>query len=268
MNLGLFCAAIFALVLLAGALPFVHRFASEAQMLYRATALAAGFLICAALLVALPEGLEHYLHAAEVAEHRAFMWAGLTVLAGFLFMLILEGFGFGHDFHEEHHGHEAEFGHPHLHHPPTGSARAVAIGLGLHSVTDGLVLGAAFALGGVSLSMQLATVILMHKFPAAFSLAAFSLHSRRSRSRSALDLLLFALLTPAAMLIAVQFLADLNHATLGLMLLFGAGSFVYVATVDVLPNIHVRAKSHETLWLVLGGVAIMTALVLAIGPAH
>lgn len=278
MSLVFFAVTVFLLVMAVGYLPFIRQFASQPVLLHRMTGIAAGFLLGAALLIALPEGFDIYLHTDHSAHnpfsaalttssaHKVFsptLTAGLAVLAGFLFMLMLEGFGFGHDLHEEHHDHAADHGHDHLNHP-AGSARNVVIGLSLHSIMDGLAIGAAFALGEVVLSIQLALVILMHKFPAAFSLSAYSLHERGNRRRSLWDLVLFALTTPIALIVSSQFFAGLDQAYIGLMLLFSAGCFIYVATVDVLPDIHIREKSRETLWLVLAGIIMMVLLSLFI----
>ena len=274
-SLGLFAVVQFLLVLMVGALPLVAGVQSHSRLLYRMTAIAAGFLIGAAFLIVVPEGFELYGH--QASEHTdslisPAMTAGLAVLSGFLFILLLEGLGFGHDLHEEHHDHAREHGHEHLNHP-AGSARNVVIGLSLHSLTDGVALGAAYALGEVALSVQLALVIMMHRFPAALSLAAYSLHERNDPRRSMVDLVLFSLTTPLAMLVSSQIFADVDQSTIGLMLLFAAGSFIYVATVDVLPAIHIQEKSRETLWLVLSGILAMVlvsflVVLLLPGVAH
>lgn len=265
MSLSLFAVVIFLLVLVVGGLPFLRQFSRQPVILHRMTCIAAGFLISAALLVALPEGFELFLHSGSELAFLKFLddlglpsalLAGLAVLSGFLFLLMLEGFGYGHDLHEEHHDHAADHGHDHLNHP-AGSAKSVVIGLSLHSIMDGIALGAAYSLGEIALSLQFALVILMHKFPAAFSLSAYSLHERNNRNRSLIDLLLFAITTPVAMLVAASFFDSIEESVVGLMLLFSAGSFIYVATVDVLPDIHIQEKSRETLWLVLIGISLM-----------
>lgn len=277
MSLLIFVSIVFLLVLVAGGIPFALKQALKPVVLHRMTAIAAGFLIAAALLVALPEGFELFLHSET--DHGALAMlkniglseagvAGLFVLIGFLFLLMLEGFGFGHDLHEEHHDHAEDHGHDHLNHP-AGSAKNVVIGLSLHSIADGLALGAAFSLGEFVLSMQLAIVILMHKFPAAFSLSVYSLHERHHRGRSMLDLLLFAISTPIAMLVAASFFNGISEGLVGVILLFSAGGFIYVATVDVLPDIHIQEKSRQTLWLVLAGILsmiVLSILLSSLGP--
>lgn len=62
------------------------------------------------------------------------------------------------------------------------------------------------------------------------------------------------------MILAVQLFSSLDEAVVGLLLLFSAGSFIYVATVDVLPDIHIQGGNRETLWLVLTGIAVMVLI--------
>ena len=279
-GLLIFSALVFLLVFLAGLLPFANPISAHPKVLYRMTCVAAGFLISAAMLIAIPEGFlllsshgshsDSYVVISEGASalkpqqdhgdgHASVLLAGVALLLGFVFMLILEGFGFGHDVHEEHHDHMEEHSHDHVNHPAEHSSSLV-IGLTLHAATDGLVLAAAFSLGELVLSIQLAVVVLMHKFPAAFSLSAYSLHERDSRSRSMLDLLFFACATPVAMIISWFFFDATESQWQGLAVLFAAGSFIYVSTVDVLPTIHIRENSKQSLWLVLLGIGLMLVI--------
>lgn len=283
LNLLLFAVLVFVLVFGAGLLPFAKPVSAQPKVLYRMTCIAAGFLISAAMLIAIPEGFVLYLESAESGSahdyeslaqhftspaksqhdhgsvHMRAVFAGLAVLLGFVFMLILEGFGFGHDVHEEHHDHMDEHNHDHVNHPAEHSSSLV-IGLTLHAITDGMVLAAAFSLGELALSLQLAVVVLMHKFPAAFSLAAYSLHERNSKKRSLLDLFFFACASPVAMVLT-WFLFDPGQGQWqGLAVLFAAGSFIYVSTVDVLPSIHIRENSRQSLGLVLLGIGLMLAV--------
>ncbi len=260
----LFCLAVFALVFAVGYLPFLYQFVSQPTILHRMTSLAAGFLISAALLVALPEGLHLYLDSTAHQESKLLssgVRAGFAVLAGFLFMLMLEGFGFGHDVHEQHHEYVADHNQAHLYHP-VGSAKSVAVGLSIHSITDGLAIGAALSLSELGLSLQLALAILMHKFPAAFSLSAYSLHERHDRRVSLLYLTLFSLSTPLAILVSALGFSELSEPVIALILLFSSGCFIYVATVDVLPHMHYRGKSRETLGMVVTGMVLMALGVL------
>ena len=279
--------------LVAGAIPLLGIRTHE-NVLRWATSLAAGFLISSALLVAMPEGFHmvsgdeygnHVAHEnrdkvpgknqpeSEGHEHsqeqvveglfgfRSHQAAGLAILVGFMLMLIVESMGFGHDLHEEHHHEGSEK--DHIHHPASetlggqGLATPIVIGLSIHALTDGLAMGAALATGSVSLATPLMLGIIMHKMPAAFSLSAFSQHSQGSVQRTWRELVVFSLATPLALLISWQILRTLEKYWLGLAMLASAGTFLYVATVDVLPNVIHGGNRKMVLVQVFIGTAVI-----------
>ena len=257
----LVCLATFVGALALGAIPFIRSASGLMQRLEDMTGLAAGFLIGAAMLVAIPEGIEMLNHAAEDAGHHEadFLAVGIALLAGFIFMMVLEAFGFGHDIHEEHHDHSVAHGHDHVNHP-SKSVMPVIVGLTVHAFIDGMVIGAAMAEQSAALTFTMVLVIMMHKFPAAFSISAFSLHERQNRSRSKIDLLIFAAATPIAILIFWNVFMDVNSMIRGLAVLFSAGTFLYIATVDVLPAMHVGARARRVAALVMVGVLVILLL--------
>ena len=191
----------------------------------------------------------------EPDEHPSNLLLGGAILAGFLLMLILEGSGIGHAVHEEHHDHDLDHNHSHVHHGSAGWM--LVLGLSLHAVTDGLAIGAAAASGSVSITATVALAVLIHKGPAAFSLGVFSLHERTERKESIRDVVIFSLATPVMILISYFALENLETHLIGLAMLFSAGTFLYVATVDTLPDIHNPETGRKAMLYVLLGVAIM-----------
>ncbi|ORZ40604.1 ZIP zinc transporter-domain-containing protein [Catenaria anguillulae PL171] len=140
------------------------------------------------------------------------------------------------------------------------SVLAATIGLVIHSFSDGVAMGAASAAALPALETAVFLAILLHKGPSAFGLTTYLMHhgtvsTRRIRSH----LLAFSLAAPLAAI--TTFLAlrggggndrDIAKWT-GLLLLFSAGSFLYVATVHVLPEVLARRGGH----LSAGQVAAM-----------
>ena len=180
---------------------------------------------------------------------------GAAILAGFIMMLILEGSGMGHAIHEEHHDHHDEHGHEHVHH---GAAPwLLVLGLSLHSAADGLAIGSAAAGASEAVTALVAMAVLIHKVPAAFSLGVFSMHERENRNDSIRDVLLFALATPVMIMVSFYALEGLDGHLIALAMLFAAGTFLYVATVDTLPDIHNPETGREALKNVLIGVGVM-----------
>ncbi len=263
----LYAVATLAIALAAGLAPIFSKSGDSPESLRMITAIASGVLLASAMFAVIPEGFElvteeHEEDGGEEAGHEEEGFGNLiiggAVLAGFLMMLILEGSGIGHAVHEEHHDHHDEHGHEHVHHGPTGWM--LVIGLSIHAATDGLAIGSAAAGGGVVVTTTVFLAVLIHKAPAAFSLGVFSMHERQNRNESVRDVVIFALSTPVMIMIAFYALADLGRQTIGLALLFSAGTFLYVATVDTLPDIHNPETGREALRNVLIGVGILTLI--------
>ncbi len=263
----LYAVATLAIALAAGLAPIFSKTGDSPESLRMITAIASGVLLASAMFAVIPEGFElateeHEEDSEEEAGHEEEGFGNLiiggAVLAGFLMMLILEGSGIGHAVHEEHHDHHDEHGHEHVHHGPTGWM--LVIGLSIHAATDGLAIGSAAAGGGVVVTTTVFLAVLIHKAPAAFSLGVFSMHERQNRNESVRDVVIFALSTPVMIMIAFYALADLGRQTIGLALLFSAGTFLYVATVDTLPDIHNPETGREALRNVLIGVGILTLI--------
>ena len=204
-------------------------------------------------------------------DHASGLLMGGAIMAGFLLMFILEGSGIGHAVHEEHHDHEHGHGHGHVHHAAAGGL--LVFGLTLHAATDGIAIGAASATGDFALSITVLLAVLIHKGPAAFSLGVFYMHEREERNDSIRDVAIFSLSTPVMIIIAGLALEGLETHLIGLAMLFSAGTFLYVATVDTLPDIHNPDTGKKAMINVLIGVVILVVLLLIansldLGHAH
>tara|TARA_B100001146_G_scaffold16260_1_gene12906 strand:- start:365 stop:1135 length:771 start_codon:yes stop_codon:yes gene_type:complete len=248
--------------LVGGLLPIFTQSKDNIAKLKMLTGIASGIIIASAMLVVIPEGFE----LASEDDYTDTLVLGGAILAGFALMLILEGSGIGHAVHEEHHDHEHDHGHTHVHHGPSGWM--MVLGLSLHAATDGLAIGAAAASGGVAVTAAVALAVLIHKAPAAFSLGVFSMHERDDKNKSIRDVVIFSLATPVMILVAFYALADLGHHMIGLAMLFSAGTFLYVATVDTLPDIHNPETGKKALMYVLTGIAILAILLVLADSLH
>ena len=257
------------LALIGGLFPIFSKIKENPETLRRITGISSGILLASALLVVVPEGFElatgeHEEHeeegheeeeAGHEEEELGNLLIGGSILAGFLMMLILEGSGIGHAIHEEHHDHHDEHGHEHVHHMTT--PWLLVLGLSLHSAADGLAIGSAAAGTSEAVTALVAMAVLIHKVPAAFSLGVFSMHEREDRNDSIKDVVLFSLATPVMIMISFYALEGLDGHLIALAMLFAAGTFLYVATVDTLPDIHNPETGREALKNVLIGVVVM-----------
>ena len=257
------------LALIGGLFPIFSKIKENPETLRRITGIASGILLASALLIVVPEGFElatgeHEDHeeegheeeeAGHEEEELGNLLIGGAILAGFLMMLILEGSGIGHAIHEEHHDHHDEHGHEHVHHMTT--PWLLVLVLSMHSAADGLAIGSAAAGTSEAVTALVAMAVLIHKVPAAFSLGVFSMHEREDRNDSIRDVVLFSLATPVMIMISFYALEGLDGHLIALAMLFAAGTFLYVATVDTLPDIHNPETGREALKNVLIGVVVM-----------
>jgi len=219
------------------------------RLLSSANALAGGFFLGAALLHLLPEAQE----ALEVVEG-PLPWAMIFCLVGFLLVLLLEKL--------------ASTGGHHFPDGETLSARnplypyVLTIVLSLHSIIAGYALGA-----GATMNMVLIIFLaeISHKLSAAFALGVSLIRSGMPLPRLRRILVLFALMTPGGILLG-QFVSsliqeDASALASGIINAIAAGTFLYVAIVDI---IHEEFESKDRLWekfaLLVCGLGFMVLL--------
>jgi zinc transporter 9 len=241
-----------------GLAPIYWKLGENIEKLRKITCISSGVLLSSAMLIVIPEGF-------AIAQSGSMtlnpVLLGGAILAGFLVMLILEGSGIGHAVHEEHHDHEELHGHNHIHHQ--SKPWILVLGLSLHSAADGLAIGSAATATSSAVTALVAFAVLIHKVPAAFSLGVFSLHQRDEKKQAVRDVVLFSLATPLMILLSYYTLQNIDEQIIGFILLFAAGTFLYVATVDTLPDMHNPETGKQSLKFVLIGAGVLAALLLS-----
>uniref|UniRef100_A0A3Q2D776 Zinc transporter ZIP9 n=1 Tax=Cyprinodon variegatus TaxID=28743 RepID=A0A3Q2D776_CYPVA len=111
------------------------------------------------------------------------------------------------------------------------------MGLVIHAAADGFALGAAVATGQVTVQVIVFFAVILHKAPAAFGLVSFLMHAGLEKKYIQGHLLAFSAAAPVVAISTYFILhADQLIAT-GVGMLFSAGTFLYVATVHVLPEV-------------------------------
>ncbi len=176
-------------------------------------ALGAGFMLAAALLEMLPEGM--------LAAPR---WGPLLVLAGFCGVHLLEHtlvphFHFGEETHE---GHFLS----------ARTSYSVLLGLATHTFFDGIAIGSGFAVSRW-LGTVLFLAVLLHKLPEGFTVASVMLAGGRSR-RAALNSALVLGATTILGVLVIDIQPQWMHQGLPL----SAGVAIYVAATDLLPEVN------------------------------
>jgi len=127
---------------------------------------------------------------------------------------------------------------------------ATWLGLGMHSVSEGIALSAMLA--EPSVRTQILVSILVHKATEAFSLATVMRLARLGTPRTGTFLVLFALLGPLGILIGSE-LASAGGVLGGVLTGFACGTFLYVALCDLLPEVF---HGVERAWIKLGSVGV------------
>ncbi len=278
-TLCVYAGTAFLASLAGGGLPSLVRLTHT--RLQTAVSFIAGLMLGMALLHLIPHAIEE-IHSVD----RAVAWA----LGGFLALFFLQRV-----FHYHQHGvpddapsgsgHSAGCGHSHAVVPaskdlPLATRKlswlAVSVGLGFHSLLDGLALAAAVAsesrsgVGWVGLGTALAVVL--HKpFDALAVMTLMQSNGCSPKLRRAMNFTI-ALITPLGVALAFLGLgeaAEANHILLGCALGFCAGGFLCIACSDLLPELHFHSHDRWRLSLaLLAGLGVSILVGAFEGDAH
>lgn len=211
---------------------------------------AAGVMLGVVAFDLLPEIAEQSSHVGHDLNS-SMARAMVALLAGFLFLHVLERTALLHPPHEDiaGHGHHSP---PDRHHPRRGLVSALA--LCAHSFTDGFAIGIAFQ-AGTAVGLTVAFAVIAHDFADGLNTVTLMMVNRNTRRRS-LTLLGVDAIAPV-LGAASTLLFTVPDGVLRLYLGFFAGVLLYLATSDILPEAHARHPGKLTLLSTIGGVAVM-----------
>jgi len=237
---------------LAGSIPLFIAMSEEKLQLV--SVMGAGLLLGTALSVIIPEGMQtlNMAYSAKTEHHHEHgedhghednpvpHLIGVSLVLGFLFMLIIDQIASSRSGSRD----------------VEGAKRGVVswtatLGLVVHAAADGVALGAAATTNQTDVEMIVFLAIMLHKAPASFGLVTYLLHEGLERGRVRKHLLVFSLAAPSAAIVTFLMLMaggrenlDTFSAT-GIAMLFSAGTFLYVATVHVLPEVTNIGHGHS-----------------------
>jgi zinc and cadmium transporter len=228
-SLGLYLPAVIFISLVGSFLPLARELSQRALALL--LSFSAGVLLGAVFFHMLPETGE------LLGEN-----LGWPILAGFLLIFAMERFVFVHAC-EERECDIHQMGIP------------AFLGISLHSLLDGLALGAGLMLPHLGPVVLLAVII--HKMPDSISISTILLSAGWSRRRVALLSLLFSLTTPLGVLIAYLFFRTLSPENIAIAIGVSSGTFLAIATADILPQVHrIEERNPLTLIFLVLGLAV------------
>ncbi len=210
-------------------------------------AFAAGLLVSGALLHLVPSSVD------LVGSSAALTWT----LVAFLFFYLLEAHFVPH-VHPR--GEEPiEERHHRQHHQLSA---LVVIGVGVHSVVDGISVGAGLSAGAL-LGSVAALLVVVHKMPVGIAVMSALYHSGVPGRRAAWTTSMLAAVTPAAVVVSYLTIRNVSANVLGVLLGLAAGSFLYVGGADLLPEGQARGRPVNTLMFGLGAALMIGVKILA-----
>jgi zinc and cadmium transporter len=202
---------------------------------------AAGTLLGTAFFDLLPE-------AAHEAEHYGadiFLWTLIGIILFFLIERFIHWFHHHEDFHNDSHEKQS-------------TLPLIIIGDTIHNFLDGIVIAATFL---VSIPLGIATTfaVFAHEIPQEIGDFGLMLHKGLKRKK----IIMVNLFSGAAALagaILTYVLGETLEEYLAIFLAVTAGFFIYIASSDLIPEIHHEKRKGfaviETL-LLLGGIALI-----------
>ena len=247
--LTLYCVAIATFSLLGGLLPqWVRMTHTRTQLIM---SLVSGLMLGVAFYHLLPHSVVLFGDVAAVDTAVWWLMVGLVCMFGLLRLFHFHQ----HDFSAEEHAHHD---HGHAEHGPAAhelSWVGITLGLGVHTLIDGVALGAVMlgsaattGLAGVGVFLA----ILLHKPLDAMSIVTVMQAGGWSRPARLAANVGFALLCPLGALLfffGVDMDAAGGSTIVAASLAFAAGAFICIALSDLLPEVHFH--SHDRLKLTI-----------------
>ena len=257
-----YCVAIALFSLVGGLLPGLVRMTHTRTQLIMS--FVSGLMLGVAFYHLLPHSIA--LQHSPLGADTSVWWLMIGLI---LMLLLLRMFHFHqHDFSGEEEVH-------HDHHHPEPSVHKLSwvgifLGLGLHTLIDGVALGAVLQTEASSvataglLGVGVFLAILLHKPLDAMSITTIMQAGGWSPGARRTTNILFALLCPLGALLfyfGVDLLAGSRDPVVSAALAFSAGAFICIALSDLLPEVHFHSHDRGKLSLAfILGIALAYAI--------
>jgi zinc transporter ZupT len=186
--------------------------------------------------------------------------AGIWALAAFIGLYVAETHFFPHP-HARSDEADPEAAH---HHPPAaahGFGGGAVVGLGLHSLLDGIAVGAGFSTGFLTGGV-IVSLVVAHKLPVGIALMGALYHGGHQRARAVRYSAAVALFTPIAVIVSYALLRGVSASLQGAIVAAAGGSFLYVGAADLLPEGQASGLRRNTFAFLVGVGVMVVALLL------
>ncbi|MBI1971568.1 MAG: ZIP family metal transporter [Candidatus Wildermuthbacteria bacterium] len=230
---------------LAGGLVLLAWRELAAKVSHALTAFAAGALLGAAFFDLLPEAV----HGSEETGANVFLWT----LTGIILFFFIEHVVHWRHHHDQVHEHARE---------TMATAPLIIISDTVHNFIDGIIIAITFLIN-IPLGIVTALAVIAHEIPQEIGDFALLLHKGFSRKMVVLINVLSAAVALIGALLGYVF-GSFLQGYIPILLGLTAGFFIYIATSDIMPEIHYKKRRGfavaESILLVSGIVAIYSAV--------
>lgn len=125
------------------------------------------------------------------------------------------------------------------------------IGLSVHSLLDGIAIAVGFEVSS-SIGLFTAIAVILHEFPEGLITTGILIHAGEVKKKIWIYSLVVALATPFGAIASLLMLKNLPPNILGILLSVTAGSFIYLASADLIPEIHKSNRKINSVILLFG----------------
>jgi zinc and cadmium transporter len=208
--------------------------------------LAAGALLSVALLDLLPEAIHANIHDPHTIT--------ATVLISIIVFFLLERIFHWHHCRCDDHGKPCA----------DDKKSLVAINLtgdAIHNFVDGALIASAF-LVDFNVGVLVTIAVILHEIPQEISDFGVLLYAGLNRTKAILYNLLTALISVIGAVVFYFYGSKFENA-IPLIIAFAAGNFIYLATADLIPELHHENQPkkifYHTVWLLIGVLLVYLA---------
>ncbi len=243
---SLLASLIVSLISLIGVLLFFRKISSKSLIISLLVSFAAGTLLGDSFFHLLGESIEEFGFSIDIM---------ISLFLGIIFMLIVES-----TIHQHHH--ELEDDHTtHKHNKKL--AKINLVGDSVHNILDGIAIATSFI---VSPAVGVATTIavVLHEIPQELADAGILIYSGWDKKKVLIANLLVGLTAMIGVVITFL-LNELVDGVSTFLIPFAAGQFIYIALVNLVPEIHRESNSFKYILRILSfilGIAVMYLFIL------
>jgi len=133
-----------------------------------------------------------------------------------------------------------------------------------HNLLDGIALGVGFEVS-TGLGVAILIALLLHQFPTGTTLGSLLIASGMDRRAVLLRIGIGALAIPFAAILTALFVRGIGDSAFGLLLGLSAGTFIYIAGVEVLPEVSRDSSRTNFVFFLTGILFIFIARLMGAG---